>query len=332
MPRHNKYDLLNEVVSAVDEAGWNIAYLDNIDEHPFHLQIYREDRSFQVRIYIWHLTHGGGRARPVNEYRIQVTGIDHFETSPGYKTLILGWWSEAGVFAGFDVRKHTGRLGYSPSIQIREESLRRAYIDGFAPCDKGNGEAAIAFRPDFFVEYVNSLEALHDFGQSSNDLAYLSELAQHPEVNAEDIITQNIERKTTIVSVSKKLRDASFRKRILTAYNFSCAACGVQLKLVEAAHIIPANLSNSTDETCNGLALCSIHHKAYDQSLIAINTDYSILTNQDLISEYKSKKLAGGLVEFTQALRPIILLPPAISERPHVEYLSIANRARGWKT
>jgi putative restriction endonuclease len=329
MAHHNKYDLLEQIVKAVTDSGWNILYLGSIDEHPFRLQIYREETSYRVKIYIWHLTHGGGRKRPEHEYRIQITGTDHFELSPAEKTLVLGWWKETEVFAGFDVRKHLGKLGQSPSIQIREESLHDAYVNGFSPCDKGNNEVAIAFRPDFFVEYIRNLEALHDFGQFAEDLAVLSEVAQNPEINDADIQIKDNARKTTVVSVSRTLRDVGFRKRVLTAYAFRCAVCGIQLKLVEAAHIIPVNHENSTDETRNGLALCVLHHKAFDQALIAVGDDYSVLLNQNKVTELKHLKLAEGLPNFTQNLRPVILLPPAITDRPHIEYLRIANRIRG---
>lgn len=331
MARHNKYDLLDQIVNAINDSGWNVLYLESIDQHPFHLQIYRDTESYRVRVYVWHLTHGGGRARPRDEYRIQITGVDHFEPLRGGKTLILGWWKEAGVFAGFDVRKHLGKLGRSPSIQIREDALRKAYVNGFEPCDKGNREVAIAFRPDFFVEYVRSLEPLHDFGQSRRDLAVLSEIAENPEINEADVQIQNIVRKTAVVSISKKLRDVSFRRRVLTAYSFHCAVCGIQLKLVEAAHIIPVNHENSTDETRNGLALCALHHKAYDHALITVGNDYSIQINHSQTRELKEQRLSDGLAEFSQGLRPIIILPPAVPDRPHIEYIRIANLIRGWR-
>ena len=331
MARHNKYDLLEQIVNAINDSGWNVVYLENINQHPFHLQIYRENESCNVRVYIWHMTHGGGKARPKDEYRIQITGVDHFELLPEGKTLILGWWKDAEVFAGFDMRKHIGKLGASPSIQIREDALRKAYVNGFEPCDKGNKEVAIAFRPDFFVEYLKNLESLHDFGQSAQDFAILREVAENPEINDDDVIMQDAARKTTVVSVSKKLRDVSFRKRVLTAYGFRCAVCGIQLKLVEAAHIIPVSHAKSTDETRNGLALCALHHKAYDQALITIKDNYSILLNQEQATELQKRTLAEGLTKFQQDLRPIIILPPAVSDRPHAEYVRIANDIRGWK-
>jgi putative restriction endonuclease len=331
MARHNKYDLLEKIVSAVNDPGWNVAYLEDIKQHPFYLQIYRDNESYRVKIYVWHLTHGGGKAHPKDEYRIQITGVGQFEPLQGGRTLILGYWKEADVFAGFDVRKHLAKLGSSPSIQIREDALRKAYVNGFEPCDKGNKEVAIAFRPDFFVDYLQSLEPLHDFGQSTKDLSVLSEVAQNPEINIADIEIQNVARKTTVVSVSKKLRDVSFRKRVLTAYNFHCAICGIQLKLVEAAHIIPVNHDNGTDETRNGLALCALHHKAYDQALITIAEDYSVQISRSRVSELQNQKLSDGLAKFSQDLRPLILLPPAVSDRPHAEYIRIANNIRGWK-
>jgi putative restriction endonuclease len=331
MARHNKYDLIEKIVNAVNDSGWNVAYIEDIKQHPFYMQIYRDNESFRVKIYIWHLTHGGGKARPKDEYRIQITGVERFEPLRNGKTLILGYWKEADVFAGFDVRKHLGKLGASPSIQIREDALRKAYVNGFEPCDKGNKEVAIAFRPDFLVDYIQSLEPLHDFGQSANDLSILSEVAQNPEINIADIQIQNIARKTTVVSVSKKLRDVSFRKRVLTAYSYHCAVCGVQLKLVEAAHIIPVNHDNGTDETRNGLALCALHHKAFDQALITVIEDYSIQINRNRVSELQNQKLSDGLARFSQDLRPIIILPPAVTDRPHVEYIRIANSIRGWK-
>lgn len=326
----NKPDLLKKVVGAIAESACNVLYLASPDTHPFRLQIYRGEESYRLRVYIWNLTHGGGRARPQDEYRIQITGIRHFEQEPGEKTLILGWWQPAEVSAGFDFRKHAGPLGASPSIQIREEYLRRAALNGFAPCDKGNQEVAIAFRPDFFVEYIRNLESLHSFGRSVDDLATLDSIAQHPEVNAEDIQIADNVRLATVVSVSRRLRDANFRKRILEAYDFSCAICGLQLKLVDAAHILPVSHSSSTDETRNGLALCALHHRSYDNGLTTVWDDYSIRLNESQTSELQRVKQINGLDNFRQNLRSTILLPQVVSDRPHVEYIRIANRVRGW--
>jgi len=69
-------------------------------------------------------------------------------------------------------------------------------------------------------------------------------------------------------------RDAAFRKTILDIYDYRCAACGIrvliesEVSLVEAAHLIPFNLSRN-DKPDNGIALCPNHHWAMDRFLIA---------------------------------------------------------------
>lgn len=316
--------LVEGALSAIVNSGCVINSTQT-SKSSFLLQVRKGDELLSARIYLWELT-----PRSKNQYEIQIADIDRFELLPSGKTLILGWWKEAEVFVGFDVRKHLGRLGSSSSMQIREDTLRKAYINGFEPCDKGNKEVAIAFRPDFFVEYLQSLEPLHDFGQSEKDLAVLSDVAQNPEINEADIQIQNIARKTTAVFVRRKLRDLYFHKCVLTAYYSRCSFCNT-FENVEAVHIIPLGHDMSTDETRNGLALCALHHKAYDQALVTVIDDYTIQVNRNQATELQNQKLSDGLAKFSQDLRPIIILPPAISDRPHAEYIRIANSIRGWK-
>ncbi len=332
MAKHRKYDLLDIIVQSVNDSGWNVLYVSDISDHPFLLKIYKNDESYLLRIYIWHLTHGGGAARPKDEYRIQITGADHFEQKAGEKTLILGWWDEVGVFAGFDYTKHTGKLGFSPSIQIREEFLRKALLNGFSPCDKGNNEIAIAFRPDFFVSYVQSLEQLHGFGASKKDFRVLEEVSDQPlELNTKLIKQVSKQRQIAVIQLSKKLRDTSFTARVLTAYGNKCAFSGLQLKLVDAAHIVPVSSDKSTDDTANGIALSALYHRAFDKGLVTFNEQYQIVINSTEMKKLKEIGFDGGIEKFMKDLRPIINVPPAVSDRPHVDFIKEANKLRGWK-
>ena len=326
----SKAELFEVVVDAVGESGWNVLYITPPSTHPFQLQIYRGDEGYRLRIYIWTLTHGGGSARPADEYRIQITGVDRIQTFPGERTLLLGWWESEGVFAGFDARKHSGPLGRSPSIQIRRPYLEQAQTAGFSPCDKGNQEIAIAFRPDFFAEYVRQLEHLHDFGQSVEAFEVLSEIPEHPVINAEAITHLETTRRQTVISVSRRLRSNDFRKRVLDAYTQRCAFCGVQLKLIDAAHIVPVNHERSTDETCNGLALCALHHRAYDQALVTVDEGYAIVFNKAQRKHLENLGLGAGAEKFELGLSKKIVPPNAMADRPHVEYIRLANQIRGW--
>ncbi|MCX6030025.1 MAG: HNH endonuclease [Chloroflexi bacterium] len=331
MPLLSKSELLDTIVSAIVDSGWNVLYLSG-PEHPFQLQVYRQGESYRILVYIWNISHGGGAARPADEYRIQVTGTNHFQQQPGVKTLVLGWWQEIGVFAGFDVRKHSGVLGFSPSLQIRKPSLEQAAQTGFAPYDKGNQEIAIAFRPDFFGEYVRSLESLHDFGQSSQDLAALETVSQQPDVNTAELPVTSQARRTTVTSVSRKLRDAKFRKSVLAAYSYRCAFCGLQLNLTDAAHIVPVTHESSVDRTFNGLALCALHHRAFDQSLVTLWEDYSVRCSEEQVARLTASARHGGLQGFKEGLYQTIALPNIVSDRPHVDCIKLGNEIRGWLT
>ncbi|OQA47499.1 MAG: hypothetical protein BWY52_00099 [Chloroflexi bacterium ADurb.Bin325] len=326
--RLTKLQLLETVIDAIRDSGWSVLFIS--DQHPFELQIYRDAESLRLRIYIWNITHGGGAARPADEYRIQITGVAQFEQTSGVKTLILGWWAAGGVFAGYDVRKHSGSLGFSPSLQIRRGALELAAQTGFAPSDKGNQEIAIAFRPDFFAQYVRDLETLHDFGQSTEDFAALEAVAQEPEVNAAELPVTTQARRVAVSTVSRKLRDARFRKKVLTAYGHRCAFCGMALNLTDAAHIVPVNHERSVDETFNGLALCALHHRAYDQGLVTVWDDYSVRVNEVEAARLVAAARGAGLGEFRQGLNSSILLPSVVADRPHQEYVILGNAVRGW--
>lgn len=195
------------------------------------------------------------------------------------------------------------------------------------------GEIAIAFRPDFFAEYVRNLESLHTFGESASDFALLAEVTDNEIVPNTEMIEQvSVPRRTTFQTISKKQRDSSFRARVLRAYNYRCAFSGIQLRLVDAAHIVPVSFETSTDETCNGIALSSIHHKAYDKGLITFDQNYKILYNDAEAKKLHEINLHGGFEKFIGDLRQIIDVPPAMTDRPNVNYVETANRLRGWVT
>lgn len=330
--RLSKRDLLEKVTTAIKACGWH--YLVLFNHHPFRLRVFKEHEAYTIKLYIWRLTHGGGSARPADEFRIQITShVSQFEPEPQGKTLIVGWWEQAGVFAGFDYRKRTGRLGSSPSLQIRRDALEEAYQTlGLSPCNKGNQEIAIAFHPEFIIEYIRSFDELHDVGKVREDLAVLNEFGKNPDgVNDATLEKVTAARRKALQSALRTIRDTSFRKRVLTSYGYTCSMCSLQLELVEAAHVVPATEPDSTDETSNGLALCILHHRAYDAALVTVTNTYHVK-----VSRYQKRRLKevgheGGLPSFLAGLRPIIHLPPAIRDRPNVHYLERGRKIRHWK-
>ena len=331
MVRLTKPQLFHVVENAVRESGWNLLYLSPAGTHPARYQLYRDNVSFRVRVYIWNLTHGG-QNRSLEEWRIQVTGINHFEPEIGGKTLILGWWEETGVFAGFDFSHHGGEFGASPSIQIHEAALHQAVIHGFAPHIKDNGELAIAFRPDFLASYLENLESLHECGQALEEVAVLRQIGEEPgDVDDADIEEEVAEpRRYAVISTKRALRSNDFRERVLTAYRHRCAMCGVQLRLLDGAHILPAAHPDSTDGTENGVALCALHHRAFDRGFVTFTPDFRTLVNESMTEELRMADRVGGLDTFEDSLRPILALPSDRRDRPAHGFVKAANELRGW--
>ncbi len=126
---YKKRELLDIVVEAVKESGWNVVYL-NLN-YPFKIAMYKGDESYRLKIIIYNITHGG-KKRAADEYRIQLKE-GRLAQEAGYITLILGYYDALEVFAGFDLQKHIGIPGYSASLQIKEGNLAAATLSGLSP-------------------------------------------------------------------------------------------------------------------------------------------------------------------------------------------------------
>jgi putative restriction endonuclease len=335
MPRPTKPQLLERVEEGFRSGGWNFLYVSNPGDHPARYRVYRDAAGIMVRVYIWNISHGGGAARAADEYRIQVTGVPQntFQPEIGGKTLILGWWANDEIFAGFDYRRHSAHLGFSPSFQVGRAALQAAVTNRFAAHRKNTGELVITFQPDFIGTYAQNLEELHDTGAVPAEVALLGRIATAPQGVAEAEITAGVAqpRRYAVTETRRALRALDFSARVLSAYGHRCAMCGVQLKLLEGAHILPVAEPESTDETSNGVSLCVLHHRAYDRSLVTFGPDYAIQVSAKKVAELQAADKAGGLQRFRDNLREVIQVPAEQASRPKPEFVERANALRGWR-
>jgi putative restriction endonuclease len=149
-------------------------------------------------------------------------------------------------------------------------------------------------------------------------------------VNDADIDLASSQRKQVIRTVQQKVRSSRFRASVLEAYQYKCAFCGIQLNLVQAAHILPVATPESVDKTYNGVAACYQHHAAYDQALITFDGQYQIHFNDVRLELLAAIQRDAGSDDFQAQLRQDVILPKKLSNRPHIEYVSRANQLRGW--
>ena len=321
-----KKQLLNLLLHAVDESGWRS--LIAAASHPFLLKVFRGDeRGFNLRIYIWNCTHGGGSARAADEYRIQLTGVVP-ETHPGQITLLLGWHDGYGVFVGWDIMKHSGQDSKSPSAQVKEDALENAHAHAFSIHRRHNNEIVVVFRPEFLVDYALNAQSLHKTGRAAEALTLLNSLDSITDAQIDAV--PNKERQVVLSQIARKYRAYDFRRRVLGAYEHRCAACGVQLELIDAAHIVPVADPVSTDDTTNGIALCKIHHAAMDRNLISFDEKYKIEVSESEIERLANVNLTGGIREFKQHLKAAIILPNDRRDYPNPAYIKQARSVRKW--
>lgn len=322
----NQKELLTLLVESIRDAGFKVLVLAG--KKPFLLRVYSDAgwcRDFCI--YIWNCTHGGGAARAADEYRIQVTGVIPKDRESAI-TLLLGWHSGYEVFAAWDIRHHDGQDSESPSAQIREDLLSQARQGQFAIGERGNGEIVAAFRPQFLLEYAMGASTLHATGAIGNDLDLLNKVEQMTELDVSGIEEDG--RRKVVSTIFRRYRAADFRRRVLGAYGCRCAMCGLQLNLIDAAHIIPVAVGSSSDATSNGVALCKLHHAAFDGGLVSFNEEFVIEISGSRIEKLASMQIHGGIDEFRAMLKTAIILPSDKRDYPTREVIAVSRAVRGW--
>jgi putative restriction endonuclease len=124
---------------------------------------------------------------------------------------------------------------------------------------------------------------------------------------------------TTTVKV--RLHQKSFRERVLNAYQSTCALCRIKhQELLDAAHIIPDGEYGGDPSIDNGIALCKIHHSAFDNYFFGIRPDYTIEIRKELLEEDDGPMLELG---FKGLHNSKIIIPRKKEHHPSTDKLEI---------
>jgi putative restriction endonuclease len=115
----------------------------------------------------------------------------------------------------------------------------------------------------------------------------------------------------TYTSTERKVRSSTFAKEVKQAYDFQCAFCGARRfspegnPEVEAAHIFPKE-EGGNDNIRNGLALCRLHHWAFDYGWLSMTDDLEIIVKQNVEQEVPESfnELAGEEIETPEGPNP----------------------------
>lgn len=156
-------------------------------------------------------------------------------------------------------------------------------------------------------------------GDNPNDLAFTVAVddKRFAAVELHDV-AEEIQRAYVTRVVVQRLHQRSFRERVLAAYSNHCAMCRLKhQELLDAAHIIPDS-EQGRAVVSNGLALCKLHHAAFDQHILGVRPDLVIEVRQDILEEVDGPMLRYGL----QKMHGGKLFAPRSTElRPHPDFL-----------
>ena len=328
MPAVSPTKLVDAVLRAIQKSGGTGFYMsEKLATHPREFLIQYGEDTISLWVYIWTLTHGGRQSLP-DEYRIQMTSVSSpLSIRSSGHTVLLGYHAESDMFAGFDIGKHRTFTTGSPSVQIDIGTIHTAFGDGLAFSLKDNQEIAIGIRPDQFLNYVFNAVSLHQHGGDISTYTLLLKAAQLEEIRPQEMVKLAKERQRIVESVSRYARESSFRRQVMDAYGNRCAVTRAQLNLVDAAHIVPVK-AQGTDDVSNGIALSPTIHRAYDNSLIYLDTRYYMRLNEQKVDELKNQRLEGGLDDLSGYLDSHIHLPANRADWPAPELIARANKLR----
>jgi putative restriction endonuclease len=170
-------------------------------------------------------------------------------------------------------------------------------------------------------------ELLLRSGESVNAVARALVESQFPLTIAPDVLTavgldpdMVFGAPASILSVAQgRKRDTNWRRRIVAAWDRSCAFCGYDGALhgapvgIEAAHIRWFNFGGP-DSLNNGLALCSLHHKLLDRGAIGLSSPGTIYVSDAFSAN-------GDVGRSVYALHGLELRPRPGTELPAAEYV-----------
>ncbi len=328
MPAVHPRELVEAILDAIEQSGEVGVLVSAMQAHPRKFAISGPFGSTKLWVYAWTLT-PGGRPQLKNEYRIQMTAVrSPLEMNSSGPTVLIGYEPNLHMFGGFDINLHRTFTAGSPSVQINIDSIRKALQDGLGFYRKENNEITVAFRPDHFMAYVRNAESLHKGAKHRPTFDLLTKASSLQPITDTETETLTQPRRRLLQTVSRTARDANFRQQVLDAYSHRCAVTRMQLRLVEAAHILPVAVPSSIDDVRNGIALSPTYHRAFDLGLIYIDQEYVMRLNPQKERQLDTLRLTGGIEQFKSSLGKIHL-PANRRQWPNFSFIKKANRFRG---
>ena len=320
----NRKDLKYLLLDSLRIYSDNVVFLDG--NNPYKISINKRIHFILIK----NVHESGANRLNQDECRIQISKSSNFNKalSASSTVIVLGYYADKKVFTAWNPFLLNPRFNRKDTISVysRFSVQETASTIGISTYKDTENQNIISFKPSYLGLYLENLDKIHLLNERS-----LLELIQ--ESDKSNLKNQdqslNIEGKDITITHTRYSRDPRFRKKVYDAYDYKCAMCGMQLELIEAAHIVPHSHEKGTDDISNGICLCVLHHKAYDNSLIYFNSEYKIKINESKMDYMCKLGLDSGLHILQKSIFESISLPKNHIFQPDIENIKLGNSIRG---
>lgn len=175
------------------------------------------------------------------------------------------------------------------------------------------GVGVALYKPVFPVYLVAEEAAEQQFVVATDGLQNLEVTGSR----VEEVMRRYLRQETY-----RRLHQPVFRSIVMRAYETSCAVCQLRhASLLDAAHIVEDGHERGIASVRNGLALCKIHHAAYDVGILGLTPDLRVEVRADILDEIDGPLLEHGIKSLHN--KPLMMVPRIRAERPDPALLEI---------
>lgn len=159
------------------------------------------------------------------------------------------------------------------------------------------------------LEFMSILESGLPGGIIDGGILY--EPRQHEATNARNA------REIRQFLINRAIRDAAFRRKVISAYEGHCAMTGIRLEdsrgyfEAQAAHVRPV-ADGGPDIVQNGIALCATMHWLFDRHVVSLTDNFEILGYDRLPRELRQLLVPPG---------EQVRLPRNLDDFPRLEFV-----------
>lgn len=168
-------------------------------------------------------------------------------------------------------------------------------------------------------EFYNNWELLSFESEKLKALKYQTSIEKENSIDESDLPKEG---KVREQMVKMRVNQNFFRQSILASYNYTCCITGIQRpELLIASHIIPWCIDEKNRlNPRNGIAINSLHDKAFENGLLTITPDYQVKISSILLKDEKNKTTNDYFNRYHNAK---IILPSRFL--PNTEFLKYHN-------